>query len=180
MQFHLIIPHVYTFAYSVKIVKVGSDTPCWYYNKETDWGCVHDGDAYVYYTYYDDANEEESETVSITDVAGGTFYFYIDSFHNYEKEYYYEYDHNIESSLELTIGGESFGPFHPPYNYYDNFDEYDYGYINPQYDGNTLVTVTCDNECVCTVEQTENQCEIKAVLDFPSIEDAPYYGYHND
>lgn len=52
---------------SVEVEKVGEEEKCGYYNRETGWGCFHQGDAFIFNLgpqYYD---YQGSETVFIQD-----------------------------------------------------------------------------------------------------------------
>jgi len=159
------------------IAKDGNDSGCSYYYPETDWGCTHAGDAQIYY-FTGVENSITNETVIITDVSDDTFYFYVDhSFHDYET--YYEGDSALAASLFITIENNTYGPFsHDPNDGVDTHN--DQNWINPEYKGSTLVTVTCNDACNCEVDQSEPACEIIAELTFPSLDEADLYGYHSD
>lgn len=97
---------------------------------------------------------------------------------------YYD-DDEMKADLSINIAGKDFGPFSHNLNSGVSAHHED-GSVNPEYNGDTFVTVKCDEQCDCEVDQSEeicNVCEIKAVLKFPSLTtaaDEKYYGYHND
>jgi len=167
----------------VSIVKLGNETECSYYQKTTDWGCMHRGDALVE-NFIDYAPIVANEIVSIADVRNATFYFSLEHYYDLEKEMHYGYDSDMNADLTINIAGENFGPFShsPNLQVSTHIDES----VNPEYNGDTFVTVKCDEQCNCEVDQSEeicNVCEIRAVLNFPSVTKADtdqYYGYHND
>jgi len=166
----------------VKVVKSGDENPCWYDQTTTDWGCIHNGDALVE-NFSGYANKKQNETVSIAGVNNGIFHFYLEHFFNDELENYDNYkDSEMTANLAISIAGKPFGLFSHDANIGVDTHTTD-GTINPEYNGDTVVTVTCDDDCNCEVEQLCNVCEIKAEIKFPSLSAAEaegYYGYHND
>ena len=96
----------------------------------------------------------------------------IQHYYSY-KELEYDQDHLITSSLDISINDEDFGKYNHPKN--SNNDSFLDGKINTDFSGNSIVTMTCDDECVCTLEKTQPTCQIQAAIYFPSVEDA-YYG----
>jgi len=136
----------------VEVIKSGEEHPCGYEQKTTAWGCTHAGDALIN-NFYGYETIVKNETVNIVDVNDGTFHFYLKHYFENNLGKYYEYDSEMTADLIINIAGETFGPFsHVPNYYVDTHDEN--GYVNPEYIGDTVVMVTCDDNCNCEMKPT--------------------------
>ena len=166
------------------VSKEGTTTKCSYSNKVTPW-CTHEGDAYFmntderYYTeddtYYDTVT---SESIVIPDAVNGTFEFsvyhdFLYDWQTYDDDYYKYYGQDMErddlaAQLKIWVNGKE-----------RKTQTHDVDIHLG--DNSFFVDMTCDADCKCNIKKRDTpHCVIEARMDFPSIEDAPYYGYHND
>ena len=167
---------------SLTVEKEGEADKCgWFYTQYTEWGCTHEGDAYISNNQdpgYSDGRD--SETAFVIEAFESNFIVYVDHWFN-DNELYYDEDHMIQSKLKVVINGEKIATFKSPKNVGVDTHLED-GSINPAYEGSYAVDVQCDADCVCTAEKVvepEPQCSITAVLSFPDVDGTSYYGYHN-
>ena len=125
---------------------------CDYYQKETDWGCKHVGDALIFKSenYY---NYLEEESAIIEDAKDATFVFLVQHYFT-DNEKYYEKDHKMPGTLSVFINNENRGSFEHPKNWKQD-SHLPNGDPNPDYNGSFIVTVKCNELCECTVMQND-------------------------
>ena len=136
----------------MNVTKLGNDEACNYEStEETSWGCIHTGIATVWNPqnaeYYHYNNQE---TVDITNAYDGTIHLDVKHhFSDYEK--YYDGDHSIRGILSIFVNNQLMGEYAHKQN--KNTDTHLGTVTNPDYVGNYLVTVECDNQCNCQVNK---------------------------
>ena len=171
--------------YSITVRKKGESEVCeyneYYYDTgfTTEWGCTHMGDALISnFKNGEEENISQNETATIDDGNGGRFMFTIDHYFT-KNELYYDQDYKMYGTMTLMINGKEKGKYSHPKN--ANKDTHlEDGAINPEFNGRSYVSVQCDNNCDCEIEQIMPKCELRAVLSQPELDEAPYYGYTSD
>ena len=112
--------------------------------------------AYYKSSAVDDDYYDSSESVTIGDAAGGSFYFYVThAFNYYEAETLRTADHMAAGTLSIVINGVEYGEkwMHDVDNgihTHTNSED-----INKDYDELLIVLMTCDKDCACTFEKIE-------------------------
>jgi len=162
---------------NLQATKAGKKKVCGSENKKVWWGCVHEGFAklenFVEYT-----SSSQSESVTIERAAGNSYRIKVE--HNFDvEETYYTEDHTMAGELTIKINDNVLGIYSHPDN--SNTDSHNQDKsVNAAYKGIIYVNVDCNQQCDCSAQVILPTCTIRAELKFPSIEDAPEYGYHND
>lgn len=159
----------------VSVTKFGKKASCDFYNKETTWGCVHIGEAYIHNNESPNYKDiVQSEEALIPDAFGGRFNFHVEHYFNELNEGYYDEDHMIQSTLKLFVNDEKQFAKKMPKN--EGVDTHlPDGSINPAYDGEMVITADCDAKCNCEFTKLQ-KCELEAELSFPDADKAssPY------
>ena len=160
---------------SLRVSKTGNENICG--PKNTYWGCVHEGSANIqnWEKYY---GKSTSETVTIEYATGKSYRFSVEHTFDY-NELYYSNDHRMVGELTITVNNEVLGTFSHPNEPKTDTHNQDQS-VNAAYKGIIYVNVDCDNECQCSVQTVLPTCLIRAEIKFPTIENAPEFGYHND
>lgn len=116
----------------MRISKEGASGECAWDNRETEWGCKHEGDAYLWKTgpeYYD---ESSAESAVITNVSNGQYTMEITNYSNTQLETYYNGEGKKNKSTLTVIS---------PTGTERKFEV----------DGEFSIHVDCDNGCECTI-----------------------------
>ena len=161
---------------SLTVIMKGEEEACGQDNQWPSWGCLHMGNAYI--QNWGQQPYSSEETATIDDARGNSYRFKIE--HKFEiYETYYDFDYNMVGELSIAINENVVDIFSHPKNGKVDTHNKD-GSVNAAYEGIIFVDVTCTSQCKCTTESVVPSCPVRAEIKFPSVDDAPYYGYHND
>jgi hypothetical protein len=140
------------------VTKEGEEELCDWWNKEANWGCTHQGDAMVFNPQDKKwADALSTEDIIIPHAASGFFTFKVYHFFNPTAEGYYKgedsRDYLNAGILSLQINGESFGSYKKTRTI--GVDTHlENGMVNPNFDANFNITVSCDDGCHCTLDSS--------------------------
>ena len=142
----------------VGVKKDGNEELCDWWNKETNWGCTHQGDAMIFNP--EDKKWAEvltSEEVFIPQAQSGNYTFMVYHFFNPQAEGYYtgqdSRDYMNAGILSIQINGESVGSYKKD-RIVGVETHLENGMVNPEFDADFDVTVSCDEDCQCSLNST--------------------------
>ena len=113
------------------VSKEGEETPCYYDESSTSWGCHDTGDAMIA-KWKNYSSRSTSETVIIDNPEDSSYVFQIRHY-NSPEEVYYDEDHKMVGTLKIYVHGEMIGVFR--HNVGQNWKN---------------IYVSCDSICLCT------------------------------
>jgi len=137
-------------------------------NPMNKW-CIHESYADSYNAENDDKDDHpELESLLITEAANAKFKFTVQYDYSTYESFYDQSNHEITGALTIWINGKNEGT-------YEHRSD-----LVKESRGAFYVDVDCDELCNCSVLRSDPACNIQAHVNFPTLDEAPYYGYHND